>query len=95
MQNNEVKLVSVCTLRDADPGADKWDWSGAIGSSNDSGVILEIDERTGKLGGLEKSPFLTESEAEEYEGGEWTDMSKSQFKSRGKECAAQVQKFLR
>lgn len=95
MQNNEVKLVGVCTLRDADTCADKWDWSGAIGSSNDSGLILKIDEITGKLGELEKSPFLTESEGEEYEGGEWTAMSKSQFKSSGKECAAQVQKFLR
>jgi hypothetical protein len=92
MQNNEVKLVSVTALN-IDSG--NWEWTGAIGSSNDDGCVLEINVGAGKLGELEKSPFLTEGEAEEYEGGEWTAMSKSQFKSGGKECAAQVQKFLR
>ena len=93
MQNNEVKLVTV-TVFTIESEIWEWEWTGAIGSSNDSGLILEIDERTGKLGWLEKSSFLTESEGEEYEGGEWTAMSKSQFKSRGKECATQVEQYL-
>ena len=91
MKNNEVELVAV-TAFNLESGI--WEWTGVIGSSNDSGLILEIDERTGKLGWLEKSSFLTESEGEEYEGGEWTAMSKSQFKSRGKECATQVEQYL-
>lgn len=90
MQNNEVKIVTVTAFNHE---SCIWEWTGAIGSSNDSGGILEIDESTGKLGGLKKLPFVYVT-YDEPEDAEWPFMTKSVFKSRGKECAAQVAQYL-
>jgi hypothetical protein len=96
MQNNEVKLVTVCTLRGGDYSADEWDWEGAIGSSNDQGEILKIDERSGSLGEMRKRSFLTGYEdEEEMLGCDWGYMTKAAFKASGKSCATEVRRFLR
>ena len=90
LQNNEVKLIPVCRLKDADPWNNVWEKIDAP-----EPIIFEINEAADQLGGVERHSYNCYDYIDGEECGDYPWLHNiTEFRSSAKDAAKMVKEHI-